>query len=82
MGNQILYDLSVFGMLLYLALCLSIIGRPSMASALLRRIRSTRPSFSSSKVASTSKLREGWLRRASSNPGRECQAVSTQHRPY
>lgn len=85
MGNQMLYDLSVFGMLLYFALCLSITGRPSVASALLRRIRGIRPSFSSSKVASTSKLRGGWLRRASTNAanqGRERHAVSTRHHPY
>jgi hypothetical protein len=52
MGNQTLYDTITCAMLFYLALCLCLIGRPSLAVTLLRSIRNARPYLSSSKVMS------------------------------
>ncbi len=52
MGNQMLYDLTLFAILFYLTLCLCLIGRPSLAIRFLRKIRCDEPSMSSSKRSS------------------------------
>lgn len=45
MGNQVLCNVVLCVMLLYVGMCLCIIGRPSLAEKLLRQIRHAVPSF-------------------------------------
>jgi hypothetical protein len=57
-GNQMLYDLVVSAVLLYLVVCLCIIGSPRLAMTLLRLARHAGPFFLSSKIPSN--LRGTW----------------------